>query len=137
MSEALLEYYSPSLSVFSKTAYANGKVPTPTVTRTPALAYALNKINLTHGETLVDGAGASGDPASLMPPAVLIGQSDPDYIAAATRQIGHLYKVPKYWNGAISQRDDIAELWAGEWRHYEPSLGGTLTMFLGSQTPST
>lgn len=112
LSEALLEYYSPSLSVFSKGAYASGKVPKPKVTRTPALAYAITRINLTRPDTLVDGDGANGDPASLVNPAVLIGQSDQDYIDAAGRQIDHLYKAPKYYNGAISQRDSVAELWA-------------------------
>lgn len=57
--------------------------------------------------------GAAGDPASLGVMAVMMGQSEPAYLEASRRQANHLLNdVPRYWNGAISHREDVAELWA-------------------------
>lgn len=57
--------------------------------------------------------GAVGDPASLGVSALLIGQLDKAYAAAAQRQSDHiLNKAPRYENGAISHRENEAELWA-------------------------
>lgn len=43
----------------------------------------------------------------------MIGQTEPEYFDAARRQAEHLlYTVPRFWNGAISQREDVPELWA-------------------------
>lgn len=43
----------------------------------------------------------------------MIGQSEPAYMAASDRQADHLLNVvPRFWNGAISQREDVAELWS-------------------------
>lgn len=45
--------------------------------------------------------------------AILIGQTQPEYLAAAGRQVEHLLTtVPRWPNGAISHREDVAELWA-------------------------
>lgn len=58
-------------------------------------------------------AGAVGDPASLGVSAILIGQTNATYIAAADREaISVLNVAPRYWNGAISHRYDTPELWA-------------------------
>lgn len=57
--------------------------------------------------------GSAGDPASLGVSAILIGQTQPEYLAAAGRQVEHLLAtVPRWPNGAISHREDVAELWA-------------------------
>lgn len=57
--------------------------------------------------------GAAGDPASLGVSAVLIGQTQPEYLSAAERQINHLLNsVPRWGNGAISHRESNVELWA-------------------------
>ena len=57
--------------------------------------------------------GAVGDPASLGVSALLLGQLDKAYAAAAQRQSDHiLNKAPRYENGAISHRENEAELWA-------------------------
>lgn len=57
--------------------------------------------------------GAAGDPASLGVSAILIGQTEPAYLAAAGRQMDHLLTaVPRWPNGAISHREAAAELWA-------------------------
>lgn len=110
LSEALLELYNPEYSVFSLNAFPNGQVPSPPVS-IESLAYASQHIRLDN-TTLVDGDGASGDPASLGVSAILIGQTEPDYFAAATRQEQHLFAVPRMSNGAISQRDANAQAWA-------------------------
>lgn len=57
--------------------------------------------------------GAAGDPASLGVSAILIGQTDGSFLAAAERQVQHLLDdVPRWANGAISHRESVAELWA-------------------------
>lgn len=57
--------------------------------------------------------GAAGDPASLGVSAILIGQTQPEYLSAAERQINHLLNsVPRWENGAISHRESNVELWA-------------------------
>ena len=45
--------------------------------------------------------------------AILIGQTQSPFLSAAERQIEHLLTtVPRWSNGAISHREDYAELWA-------------------------
>lgn len=62
-SEALLELYSPMLSVFGPNPFP---VPAPDPQQVKALAYAQGKIVLgTGANVLGDGSGAVGDPASL------------------------------------------------------------------------
>lgn len=57
--------------------------------------------------------GAAGDPASLGVSAILIGQTEPEYLSAAERQVNHLLNaVPRLANGAISHRESNVELWA-------------------------
>lgn len=57
--------------------------------------------------------GAAGDPASLGVSAIMIGQTEPNYLSAAERQVQHLIsEVPRWPNGAISHRESAAELWA-------------------------
>ncbi|KAK7989918.1 hypothetical protein PG989_010233 [Apiospora arundinis] len=111
-SEALLEWHTPQYSVFGSDPFPNGKVPVLQVGDVQALSYAKPYI-WTNQSTLVNGDGAAGDPASLGVPAILIGQTDPAYLAAAGRQVDHLlHAVPRWPNGAISHREAVAELWA-------------------------
>jgi hypothetical protein len=108
--EALLELYNPELSVFGSNPFPNGKIPTADPS-TFALEYARQFIEL-HGNVLVSDS-AVGDPASLGVSAILLGQSDGDYLAAANSQANYiLNEAPRWSNGAISQRPDVAELWA-------------------------
>lgn len=45
--------------------------------------------------------------------AILIGQTQPEYLSAAERQVDHLLNsVPRATNGAISHREANVELWA-------------------------
>ncbi|KAL7943805.1 Six-hairpin glycosidase-like protein [Trichoderma barbatum] len=108
--EALLELYNPELSVFGPNPFPNGKVPRADP-NTNALAYAKRFINR-NSQTLVDDS-AVGDPASLGVSAILLGQTDSVYIGAANRQADFILNIaPRWSNGAISHRSDVAELWA-------------------------
>ncbi|PTB38295.1 hypothetical protein M441DRAFT_146339 [Trichoderma asperellum CBS 433.97] len=108
--EALLELYNPELSVFGSSPFPNGKVPQPNP-NTTALAYAKQFINR-NSQTLVNDT-AVGDPASLGVSAILLGQSDSVYIGAANREADFILNIaPRWSNGAISHRADVAELWA-------------------------
>ncbi|GAP85164.1 putative six-hairpin glycosidase-like protein [Rosellinia necatrix] len=110
--EALLEWHNPELSVFGASPFPDGQVPVVQVEQVEALSYAQPHI-WTNSTTLVDGDGAAGDPASLAVSAILIGQTQPEFLSAASRQIEHLVSaVPRWPNGAISHREDYAELWA-------------------------
>jgi len=109
-SEALLEIHNPEISVF-------GRSPFPVRTRFPenvrSLAYAAAKIVIGTGpNSLVNGDGAVGDPASLGISAYLLGKTNQTYSAAATSELDYVvYGAPRFWNGAISHRVSVAELW--------------------------
>ncbi|PWN34604.1 uncharacterized protein FA14DRAFT_32030 [Meira miltonrushii] len=115
--QASLEVNNPELSVFSTNAFPNGKVPIVSGTgqKIDALAYAKQKIQ-TNGPALADGAGAIGDPASLGVGAILLGSATSTkntiYKSAAQRQLNTVLAAPKFYNGALSQRANVAELWA-------------------------
>lgn len=115
--QASLEVNNPELSVFSKNAFPNGKIPIVSGTgkNIDALAYAKQKIQ-TNSPTLADGMGAIGDPASLGVGAILLGFASSTknsiYKSAAQRQLNTVLAAPKFYNGALSQRADVAELWA-------------------------
>lgn len=65
------------------------------------------------GRDLTASIGAAADPASLGVSAILIGQTQPEYLSAAGRQVDHLLNsVPRWSNGAISHREANEELWA-------------------------
>jgi hypothetical protein len=109
--EALLELYTPELSVFGTDPFPDGKVPKAVVDSTFALQYAKQYIHV-NGQVFVNDS-AVGDPASLGVSALLIGQSDQAYLDASDRQADYILNgAPKYSNGAISHRPDVAEIWA-------------------------
>ncbi|TLD39049.1 Six-hairpin glycosidase-like protein [Venturia nashicola] len=88
-SHSLIDWYNPDTSVFASGAFPNGGLPQ------------------------LDINSAAGDPASLGTAALLIGKTIPAYTSAATRQARHLLDVvPRWENGAISHREDVAELWS-------------------------
>jgi hypothetical protein len=125
--EALLELYNNELSVFGPNPFPNGNIPLadPGIL---ALTYAKPFINR-NSQVLVDNS-AVGDPASLGVSAILLGQSDNTYIGAANRQADYLLnQAPRWSNGAISQRPDVAELWAD-------NMAMSFPFWWSSQTPS-
>ncbi|CEJ82139.1 hypothetical protein VHEMI02224 [[Torrubiella] hemipterigena] len=108
--QALLELYNPELSVYGDNPFPRGKIPHANPDSL-ALGYAKQFIN-TNSQVLV-GNSAVGDPASLGVSALLLGQSDKVYLDASDRQTNYILNdAPKYSNGAISHRPDVAELWA-------------------------
>ena len=109
-SEALLELCDPSYSVFGDQPFP---VPTLSARDIPSLAYASTKFQIGNGSnTLIDGDGAVGDPASLGVSAYLLGLTNATLAAAATAELDYvLTGAPRFWNGAISQRYNYPELW--------------------------
>ncbi|KAF8871057.1 hypothetical protein CPB84DRAFT_1855203 [Gymnopilus junonius] len=110
-SEALLELYDPKLSVFGANPFP---VPTVNYSTVVALNYAAQNVNWGTGySAFASGDGATGDPASLGVSAVLIGKTNSTFAWAVNQTAtGLLQDVPRFANGAISQRGDVAELWA-------------------------
>jgi len=110
-SEALLELYNPELSVFGKIPFP---VPTVKASQVQSLVYAQSKIVLGTGvNSLSNGDGAVGDPASLGVSVVLLGKTKSKYATAAKQTMEYIMNsAPRFWNGAISQRTDVAELWS-------------------------
>lgn len=76
--QALLEWYNITQSVFSASAFPSGKVRTPTVSKIVGLKYASTRIDTdASSDTLAGGDRALGDPASLLPPAILMAHPNP------------------------------------------------------------
>ncbi|KAF9525235.1 family 88 glycosyl hydrolase [Crepidotus variabilis] len=109
--EALIEIYNPEISVFGETPFP---VPSFAKNDIKALNYLQPKVVLGTGYTsLAKGDGAAGDPASMGVGAVLLGKSLPTFATAAEETVTALLKdTPRFANGAISHRADVAELWA-------------------------
>jgi rhamnogalacturonyl hydrolase YesR len=109
--EALLELYNPDLSVFGDSPFP---VPTVNASSVLALNYAASKVVWGTGyAALASGDGAAGDPASLGVSAVMLGKTNSTFAWAANQTMtGLTQDIPRYWNGAISQRVDYPELWA-------------------------
>ncbi|KAJ7480229.1 hypothetical protein B0H11DRAFT_2025343 [Mycena galericulata] len=109
--EALLELRSSEFSVFGSNPFP---VPTLDPSSIPALSYAASRIVIGTGANgLSNGDGAVGDPASLGVAAVLLGKTNATFAAAAQSEIDYIVgQAPRWVNGAISQRTDVAELWA-------------------------
>lgn len=108
--EALLELYNPELSVFGASPFP---VSPHARSQVLALDYAGNKTLFGTGySALSRGNGASGDPASLGISAVMLGKTNETFADAANQTVvGLLNDVPRFWNGAISHRANVPELW--------------------------
>jgi hypothetical protein len=106
--EALLEIYSPHLSVF-------GPAPFPAAPYLPAdvpgLVYAAQKFEIgEHG--LANGNGAVGDPASLGVAAQMVSPFNATIATALQEDLDYIInEAPRWPNGAISHRFDVPELW--------------------------
>lgn len=111
--EAALELFDPELTVFGRNPFPNNSVPyIQSPEENPALKY-IKPLVYTSGSELQDSPATVGDPPSLGPFALLLGQTEEIYGLAATRQIEHILTVaPRWRNDAISHWRDHAELWA-------------------------
>lgn len=138
LSETLLEVLNPSLSVFasSKTSFPSGTIPSQSVSSVKSLSYAQPHINTSTASHTLIADGATGDPASMGVAAIMIGKTKSAYASAATRQLNHLlYEVPRYNNGAISQREGYAELWADFMVSLRLILQDAVTMLMNDFAP--
>ncbi|KAF8327089.1 hypothetical protein F5887DRAFT_1064882 [Amanita rubescens] len=101
-SEALLELYNPSNSVFGDQPFP---LPTLSQSGTPSLAYASTKIQIGAPQNvLANGDGSAGDPASLGVSAVLLGKTDQTMANAAARELQYILNdAPKYSNGFMNR----------------------------------
>lgn len=109
--QAQLELYNPELSVYGASPFP---VPTTNISQVRALSYAASNIVLGTGYSALYNStnGAAGDPSSLGVSAVMLGKTNKTFALAANETVqGLLNNVPRFSNGAISQRPDIAELW--------------------------
>ena len=116
-SEALLELYEPQYAVFGADPFP---VPTISPSQSVSLGYAQEKIVIGSGANgLSDGDGAVGDPASLGVSAILLGMTEKKYFSAAKKEVEFILgEAPRWWNGAISQRVQYAELWLASFAVY-------------------
>ncbi|KIY66828.1 family 88 glycosyl hydrolase [Cylindrobasidium torrendii FP15055 ss-10] len=110
--EMLMELYTPEFSVFGDAPF-----PAPFLdpSSNPSLTYAQKVILLDYPGAkngLSEGDGAVGDPASMGISAYLLGKTNASYAEGARKEIQFQLDAPRWPNGAISHRQDVAELWA-------------------------
>ena len=112
LAEAFLELYNPELSVFGPKPFPADKIPYAPFHQVKSLEYVKRYISLSDN-TLYNNDNSAADPASLGISAILLGQSDVDYLKASQRQIDHLLKsAPRLENGAISHLEDSQDAWS-------------------------
>lgn len=118
LTQALVEVYAPRLSPLN----GAGALPPPTHNHTKSIPDGVWKIvrgimsNVSDDSpTLIDGAGAAGDPASVAPAILLANtvENNASWASAVEHQLNHLlYDVPRSSDGGISQRESEVQFWA-------------------------
>lgn len=120
--EALLELLEPELSVFAPSPFPADKVPSLPARKPRALSGVEPHIR-TSNVTLYANDWSVSDPASLGVSAILLGQAEPKFLQDAMRQKDYLLKTaPRYGDGAISHRTQVAELWSDAISMFPPFL---------------
>ena len=111
--EALLELVDPEISVFGAKPFPGGKIPVTWFRMEEALLYVQQNVKI-GGRTLFDENNYTvSDPASLGVTALMIAGHWPEWKEAAGKQMQYLLNdAPRYENGAISHRAEVAELWS-------------------------
>lgn len=121
--QALLELHSPELTPFTSNPFPADKIPHPGQLEVDALTYIRPHISTNDEHQLHPDNFSATDPASLGTLAILLGQSDPCYLRAASRQKDYLLQyAPRYSNRAISHRKTVAELWSDAVNMFPPFL---------------
>jgi hypothetical protein len=121
--EALLELLSPKKAVFGSNPFPRGKIPSNIFTMDDALVYVFHNVRIWDGPTIVYNNYSVSDPASLGVSAVMIGQHWYGWLQAAGKQKDDLLnEAPRYGNGAISHRVEVAELWSDAMFMFPPFL---------------
>ncbi|EME43355.1 hypothetical protein DOTSEDRAFT_89249 [Dothistroma septosporum NZE10] len=113
--EATQQMYNPERSVFGPDPFPNGKVPMLGLRLDEASLYVEPKLKTDRGASFDEDNGAVSDPASLGVAAVQLSHKlyRKKYAQAAARRKDYLLnQAPRYSNGAVSHREDQAELWS-------------------------
>lgn len=132
--EAALELHNPSLTVFGSSPFPKNKVPNITdALAVTALSY-IKPLIYTNGSELQFSPATIGDPPSLIPFTLLLGQSNPTYQAAAARQLEYILTAAPLWEdsngkGAISHWRSHPEVWADFLYMTPPSLAYSAVAF--------
>ncbi|TKA66584.1 hypothetical protein B0A55_10160 [Friedmanniomyces simplex] len=126
--EAITELVNPEKAVFAVEPFPGDRVPGQGVKMDQAVIWVYQHIRH-DGPTLFADAEDEGwsvsDPASLGVVTVMVGQrwNWEMYLNAAERQKDFLLNdAPRYVNGAISHRRDVAELWSDAVSMFPPFL---------------
>ncbi|KAK3110057.1 hypothetical protein LTR53_016046 [Teratosphaeriaceae sp. CCFEE 6253] len=121
--QAVTELVNPEKAVFAPDPFPNDKIPVQGFKMDQALIWVYQHIRADGPTLSVDDGGSVSDPASLGVSAVMVGQRWKTYLAAAERQKEFLLQdAPRYVNGAISHRRDVAELWSDGVAMFPPFL---------------
>ncbi|KAK3698069.1 hypothetical protein LTR37_017118 [Vermiconidia calcicola] len=111
--EAILELISPEKSVFGSNPFPKGEIPIRYYKMDEALSYFHDTVPISEGKMLAENGYSVSDPASLGVGSIMLGQTSPKRLAAVERQKDYLLDgAPRYANGAISHRVEVAELWS-------------------------
>jgi len=118
--EALTEVYWPALSVFQQSAFPPPSRLNSTYNASDVLTIVANTISNKPADSLplIANQGSAADPASIGVAVLLANYTRQDkksdvFADAATGQLRHLLtQVPRSNTGAISHREDQAQLWA-------------------------
>ncbi|KAK0832882.1 hypothetical protein LTR91_013966 [Friedmanniomyces endolithicus] len=123
--EAITELVNPEKAVFAAEPFPEGKVPEQELKMDQALIWVYQRIRTDNVTLFADEGWSVSDPASLGVAAVMLGQrwKWEKYIRAAERQKDYLLNdAPRYVNGAVSHRRDVAELWSDAVSMFPPFL---------------
>lgn len=120
--EAIMELVDPDRSVFGADPFPKDQVPFQGLKMDQGLIWVYQYIR-TGNQTLFEDDWGVSDPAALGIPAVMVGRRWTSYMEAADRQKDYLLQdAPRYLNGAISHRREVAELWSDAMSMFPPFL---------------
>ena len=121
--EAMLELLDPLRTVFASEPFPADKIPALRAQKPKGIEWVQRHIRTNGEPTLYIDTWGVSDSASLGVPAIMLGQSDVQYLQSAMRQKDYLIKqAPRYSNGAISHRTEVAELWSDAISMFPPFL---------------